>query len=140
MGTLIQDLRYGLRMLQKNWKLARLRRSRCLSAMALSVAGSSVFNGIMLRPPVCDRARTPGHIYTASQRASSTAFRTRITNTIATAIIRFPLWQLSQRNITAPHDSWRQDETGTVESGLRQLFLGHGYSSISRPTLRPWGR
>jgi hypothetical protein len=38
MGTLIQDLRYGLRMLLKNWKLASIAAFSLSVAMALSVA------------------------------------------------------------------------------------------------------
>jgi len=66
MGTLIQDLRYGLRMLQKNWKLASIAALLLSVAMALSVAGLSVFNGMMLRPPVATAPERLVTIYTAS--------------------------------------------------------------------------
>jgi putative ABC transport system permease protein len=50
--SLLQDIRYGVRMLLKNWKPASIAAFSLAVAMALSVAGLSVFNGIMLRSPV----------------------------------------------------------------------------------------
>jgi predicted permease len=50
--TLLQDFRYGIRMLLKNWRTASIAAFSLAVAMALSVAALSVFNGVMLRPPV----------------------------------------------------------------------------------------
>src|SRR5229473_2353083 len=62
----LMDLRFGLRMLVKNWKQASIAAFSLSVAMALSVAGLSVFNGIMLRPPVATAPDRLVTIYTAS--------------------------------------------------------------------------
>jgi hypothetical protein len=74
----LMDLRFGLRMLVKNWKQA-----------SVSSTGSCFVRQL--------RRRRTGWLLSTQRRrrVSSTAFRIRITDTIATAIIRFPPWQLS---------------------------------------------
>ncbi len=64
--TLLQDIRYGLRMLLKNWKLASIAAFSLAVAMTLGVAALGIFDGILLRPPF---ATAPGRlvtIYTAT--------------------------------------------------------------------------
>src|SRR5579872_5630305 len=63
---LAQDLRYALRMLRKNWKLASIAAFSLAVAMALSVAGLGIFNGIMLRPPVAAAPEQLVSIFAAS--------------------------------------------------------------------------
>lgn len=63
---LIQDVKYGLRMLVKNWKPASIAAFSLAVAMALSVAGLSVFNGTMLRPPVASAPERLLTIHTAA--------------------------------------------------------------------------
>src|SRR5277367_5657189 len=49
--SLWADVRFGLRMLLKNWRLASVAMFSLAVAMAVSVAGLSVFNAVLLRPP-----------------------------------------------------------------------------------------
>lgn len=64
--TLLQDIRFGLRILAKDWKAACLASFSLAAAMGISVAGLSVFNGIMLRPPTAASPDRLVAIYTAS--------------------------------------------------------------------------
>jgi predicted permease len=64
--SLYADVHFGLRMLLKNWRLTSVAMFSLAVAMAVSVAGLSVFNAVMLRPPAVtapDRLLT---IYTRS--------------------------------------------------------------------------
>ena len=64
--SLYADVRFGLRMLLKNWRLTSVAVFSLAVAMAVSVAGLSVFNAVLLRPPAVvapDRLVT---IYTRS--------------------------------------------------------------------------
>ncbi len=64
--SLYADVRFGLRMLLKNWRLTSVAMFSLAVAMAVSVAGLSVFNAVLLRPPAVvapDRLVT---IYTRS--------------------------------------------------------------------------
>lgn len=141
MGTLIQDLRYGLRMLQKNWKLASIAALSLSVAMALSVAGLSVFNGMMLRPPVATAPESLVTIYTASPTSEFDGVSYpdykyyRDSNHSFSAVVAFPNG-ISLRHMT--HGD--RDETGTVEAASDNYFSVMGYSAISRPTLHLWGR
>jgi predicted permease len=123
MGTLIQDLRYGLRMLQKNWKLASIAAFSLSVAMALSVAGLSVFNGIMLRPPVATAPERLVTIYTASPTSEFDGVSYpdykyyRDSNHSFSAVAAFPNG-ISLRHMT--HGD--RDETGTVEAASDNYF------------------
>jgi predicted permease len=123
MGTLIQDLRYGLRMLQKNWKLASIAAFSLSVAMALSVAGLSVFNGIMLRPPVATAPESLVTIYTASPTSEFDGVSYpdykyyRDNNLSFSAVAAFPNG-ISLRHMT--HGD--RDETGTVEAASDNYF------------------
>jgi predicted permease len=66
-----QDIKYGLRMLAKNWKPASIAAFSLAVAMALSVAGLSVLNGIMLRPPVAAEPNRLVSIYTTAPGSDS---------------------------------------------------------------------
>ena len=69
--SLYADVRYGLRMLLKNWRLTSVAVFSLAVAMAVSVASLSVFNAVMLRPPSAadpDRLVT---IYTRSPAGES---------------------------------------------------------------------
>jgi predicted permease len=64
--SLYADVRFGLRMLLKNWRLTSVAVFSLAVAMSVSVAGLSVFNAVLLRPPAVvapDRLVT---IYTRS--------------------------------------------------------------------------
>jgi predicted permease len=123
MRTLIEDLRYGLRMLLKNWKQASVAAFSLSVAMALSVAGLSVFNGIMLRPPVATAPDRLVTVYTASAASqfdgvSYPDYRYyRDSNQSFSAVAAFPN-QISLRHIT--HGD--RDETGTVEAASDNYF------------------
>ena len=123
MGTLIQDLRYGLRMLQKNWKLASIAAFSLSVAMALSVAGLSVFNGMMLRPPVATAPERLVAIYTASPTSEFDGVSYpdykyyRDSNHSFSAVAAFPNG-MSLRHMT--HGD--RDETGTVEAASDNYF------------------
>lgn len=66
-----QDVKYGLRMLVKNWKPASIAAFSLAVAMALSVAGLSVFNGTMLRPPVANAPERLVTIHTVAPGSDS---------------------------------------------------------------------
>jgi predicted permease len=69
--TLLQDIRYGVRILLKNWRPALIAAFSLAVAMALSVAGLSVFNGIMLRPPTAAAPERLVTIYTVAPASDS---------------------------------------------------------------------
>src|SRR5271163_3301665 len=64
--TLLQDIRYGLRMLLKNWKVASVATFSLGVAMTFSVAALSVFNGVLLRPPFAAAPAQLVTIYTST--------------------------------------------------------------------------
>jgi predicted permease len=117
------DVRYGLRMLVKNWKQASIAAFSLSVAMALSVAGLSVFNGIMLRPPVATAPDRLVTIYTASPTSefdgvSYPDYRYyRDSNHSFSAVAAFPNG-ISVRHIT--HGD--RDETGTMEAASDNYF------------------
>jgi putative ABC transport system permease protein len=123
MGILIQDLRYGLRMLLKNWKLASIAAFSLSVAMALSVAALSVFNGLMLRPPVATGPDGLVTIYTASPTSEFDGVSYldykyyRDSNHSFSAVAAFPNG-ISLRHLT--HGD--RDETGTVEVASDNYF------------------
>jgi len=131
MGTLIQDLRYGLRMLLKNWKLASIAAFSLSVAMAVSVAGLSVFNGIMLRPPVATAPDRLVTIYTASPTSEFDGVSYpdykyyRDGNHSFSAVAAFPNG-ISLRHMT--HGD--RDETGTVEAASDNYFSVMGIRPI----------
>ena len=59
--SVFQDIRYGLRVLLKNWKASSVALLSLALAMGISVAALSVFNAIMLRPP---RKTNPSRLLT----------------------------------------------------------------------------
>ncbi|HEV2305028.1 MAG TPA: ADOP family duplicated permease [Candidatus Acidoferrales bacterium] len=69
--SLLQDLSYGFRMLAKNWKSAAIAAFSLAVAMALSVAGLSVFNAVMLRPPMAAAPDRLVTIYSAAPTSDS---------------------------------------------------------------------
>lgn len=122
-GILIQDLRYGLRMLLKNWKLASIAAFSLSVAMALSVAALSVFNELMLRPPVATAPEGLVTIYTASLTSEFDDVSYpdckyyRDSNHSFSAVAAFPNG-ISLRHLT--HGD--RDETGTVEVASDNYF------------------
>jgi macrolide transport system ATP-binding/permease protein len=60
------DVHFGLRMLLKNWRLTSVAVFSLAVAMAVSVAGLSVFNAVMLRPPAATAPDRLVTIYTRS--------------------------------------------------------------------------
>jgi putative ABC transport system permease protein len=123
MGTLIQDLRYGLRMFLKNWKLASIAAFSLSVAMAVSVAGLSVFNGIMLRPPVAAAPERLVTIYTVSPTSEFDGVSYpdykyyRDSNHLFSGVAAFPNG-ISLRHLT----HGERDETGTVEATSDNYF------------------
>ncbi len=123
MGTLIEDLRYGLRMLLKNWKQASIAAFSLSVAMALSVAALSVFNGVMLRPPVATAPERLVTTYTASPTSEFDGVSYldykyyRDSNHSYSAVAAFPN-QISLRHMTYGD----RDETGTVEAASDNYF------------------
>src|SRR5580692_7090584 len=71
LDSLLQDVRYGLRMLVKNWKLASIAAFSLAVAMTLSVAGLSIANGVLIRPPL---AAEPGRLVTVYTATPSSEF------------------------------------------------------------------
>jgi len=69
--SLYADVRYGLRMLLKNWRLTSVAVFSLAVAMAVSVAGLSVFNAVLLRPPA---AAAPGRLITIYTRSPAAEF------------------------------------------------------------------
>src|SRR5277367_1308419 len=65
------DLRFGLRMLLKNWRLTSVAMFSLAVAMAVSVAGLSIFNAVLLRPPA---AAAPGRLVTIYTRSPAGEF------------------------------------------------------------------
>ena len=121
--TLAQDIRFALRMLLKNWKPASIAAFSLAVAMALSVAGLSVFNGIMLRPPVAIApeqlvsifaASPAGHAYNVSYPDYEYY---RNSNHSFSGLAAFPE-QISLIPMTVD----ATDETGTVESVSDNYF------------------
>ncbi|MGB2644726.1 MAG: ABC transporter permease [Candidatus Acidiferrum sp.] len=131
MGTLIQDLRFGLRILLKNWKLASIAGFSLSVAMAVSVSGLSVFNGIMLRPPVATAPDRLVSIYTASPTSEFEGVSYpdykyyHDGNHSFSAVAAFPNL-VSLRHIT--HGD--RDETGTVEAASDNYFSVMGIRPI----------
>jgi predicted permease len=69
--SLHADLRYGLRMLLKNWRLTSVAMFSLAVAMAVSVAGLSVFNAVLLRPPA---VAAPDRLVTIYSRSPAGEF------------------------------------------------------------------
>jgi len=67
--VLAQDIRYSLRLLTKHWKLAAIATLSLAVAMALSVLGLSVANGVLLRPPYAAAPQQLVTIYTSTPAA-----------------------------------------------------------------------
>ena len=138
MGKLIPDLRYGLRMLVKNRKPASIAAFSLAVAMALSVAALSVFNGIMLRPPVATAPDRLVTIYTASPTSefdgvSYPDYRYfRDSNHSFSGVAAFPN-QISLRHMT--HADW--GETGTVEAASDNYFSVMGIRPFLGQLFRP---
>jgi putative ABC transport system permease protein len=121
--TLIQDARYGLRILLKNWKPASIAGFSLAIAMALAVAGLSVFNGIMLRPPV---AAAPQQLVTIHSVAPGSDSHNisypdyeyyRDNNRSFSGVAAFPE-EISQ----IPMIVGGSEETGTLESASDNYF------------------
>ncbi|HEV2222336.1 MAG TPA: ABC transporter permease [Candidatus Acidoferrales bacterium] len=120
---LAQDVRFGLRMLLKNWKLASIAAFSLAVAMALSVAGLSVFNGIMLRPPLATAPEQLVSIFAASaggevHNVSYPDYEYyRDNNHSFSGLAAFPQ-EIGLRPMTVGGT----DETGTVESVSDNYF------------------
>src|ERR1700723_162168 len=69
--SLYADVRFGLRMLLKNWRLTSVAVFSLAVAMSVSVAGLSVFNAVMLRPPA---AAAPDRLVTIYTRSPAGEF------------------------------------------------------------------
>jgi predicted permease len=69
--SLWRDVRYALRVLLKNWRLATLAVFSLGVAMAICVVGLSVFNAVMLRPPA---APSPSRLVTIYSNSPSSRF------------------------------------------------------------------
>ena len=65
------DVRYGLRVLLKNWRLTSLAAFSLAVAMAISVVGLSVFNAVLLRPPA---AASPARLVTIYTRSPASQY------------------------------------------------------------------
>src|SRR5579872_2036549 len=120
---LAQDLHYALRMLRKNWKLASIAAFSLAVAMALSVAGRGIFNGIMLRPPVAAAPEQLVSIFAASSAGEvhNVSYPDyeyyRDNNHSFSGLAAFPQ-QIGLRPMTVDGT----DETGTVESVSDNYF------------------
>jgi putative ABC transport system permease protein len=120
---LAQDVRYGFRMLAKNWKVAGIAAFSLAVAMSLSVVGISVLNGVLLRPPLAvapDRlvtiyTSTPSHEFEDVSYAEYLDYRTNSRS--FSALAAFPN-QISKIRVTH-HD---RDELLTMESASDNYF------------------
>jgi predicted permease len=65
------DARFGLRMLLKNWRLTSVAVFSLAVAMSVSVAGLSVFNAVLLRPPA---VAAPDRLVTIYSRSPAGEF------------------------------------------------------------------
>ncbi len=125
--TLLLDVRYGTRILLKNWKPASIAAFSLAVAMALGVAGLSVFNGIILRPPVAAEPKHLVSIYTTVPASDSHNISYpdyeyyRDNNHSFSGVAAFPE-QVSR----VPMTVGRLDEAGTVESASDNYFGAMG--------------
>jgi predicted permease len=71
LDALWSDVHFGLRMMLKNWRLTSVAVCSLAVAMAVSVAGLSVFNAVMLRPPA---AADPDRLVTIYTRSPAGEF------------------------------------------------------------------
>jgi predicted permease len=114
--TLLQDIRYGLRMLLKNWKVASVAAFSLGVAMTFSVAALSIFNGVLLRPPFASAPDQLVTIYTstASHEFDAVSYPDykyyRDNNQSFSGVAAFPS-QISKLRLT--HGD--RDETGMME-------------------------
>ncbi len=121
--TLLLDVRYGVRILLKNWKPASIAAFSLAVAMALSVAGLSIFNGVMLRPPEATAPERLVAIHTVAPSSDSYSISYpdyqyyRDNNHSFSGVAAFPE-EISQLPMTVG----RLDETGTVESTSDNYF------------------
>src|ERR1700730_1863019 len=69
--SLYGDVHFGLRMPLKNWRLTSVAVFSLAVAIAVSVAGLSVFNAVMLRPPA---AAAPDRLVTIYTRSPAAEF------------------------------------------------------------------
>ena len=119
----LQDVKYGIRMLVKYWKPASIAAFSLAVAMALSVAGLSVFNGVVLRPPVAAEPNRLVTIYTTAPAGDSHNISYpdyeyyRDNSHLFSGVAAFPE-EISQ----APMTVGRLDETGTVEAASDNYF------------------
>lgn len=71
LDTLWNDIRFGLRVLLKNWKLTSVAVFSLAVAMAISVIGLAIFNTTLLRPPA---ATAPDRLVTIYTRTPASQF------------------------------------------------------------------
>jgi predicted permease len=69
--ALVADVRFGFRVLLKNWRLTSLAVFSLGVAMAVCVVGLSVFNAVLLRPPA---AAAPDRLVTIYTRSPASQF------------------------------------------------------------------
>jgi putative ABC transport system permease protein len=129
--TLWADCRYGARMLRKNWRLTSLAVFSLGVAMAVSVIGLSVFNGVLLRPPA---AADPGRLVTIYTRSPAGAFENvsysdyqyyRDNNQIFSGIAAFPN-SISKLNMSFAE----RNEVGTMNALSDNYFTVIGIRPI----------
>ena len=112
----MQDIRYGFRMLLKNWKVASVAAFSLGVAMTFSVAALSIFNGVLLRPPFAAAPDQLVTVYTstASHEFDGVSYQDykyyRDNSQSFSGVAAFPS-QISKLRLT--HGD--RDETGTME-------------------------
>jgi predicted permease len=113
--TLWADVRFGFRVLLKNWRLTSLAVFSLGVAMAVSVVGLSVFNAVLLRPPA---AAAPGQLVTIYTRSPASQFEDvsyadyefyRDHNQVFSGVAAYP-YSVSKYNMTFGN----QDEAAAI--------------------------
>ncbi|MGA8407808.1 MAG: ABC transporter permease [Candidatus Acidiferrales bacterium] len=125
------DVRYGFRMLAKNWRLTSLAILSLGVAMAVCVVGVSVFNTALLRPPA---AADPSRLVTIYTRSPSGAFEDvsypdyeyyRTNNQVFSGVAAFPN-SISKFNMSFG----KRDEAGTINAISDNYFTVMGIQPV----------
>lgn len=136
--TLGADLRFGFRVLLKNWRLTSLAVFSLGVAMAVSVVGLSVFNGVLLRPPA---VMAPDRLVTIYTRSPAHEFENvsyqdyqyyRDNNQVFSGVAAFP-YSIAK----FPVDFGDRREMGTVTAVSDNYFTVMGIRLALGRTFAP---
>jgi predicted permease len=121
--TLWADVRFGFRVLLKNWRLTSLAAFSLGVAMAICVAGLSVFNAVLLRPPA---ATAPDRLVTVYTRSPAGEFENvsyldyqyyRDNNRVFSGVAAYP-YSVSKFDMTFGN----RDESATINAVSDNYF------------------